>query len=119
MDPIGFGLEGWDASGVFRATEIDRPDCPISGDGDFVGLGTFNGPAQLGALAVGSDTLEPCVAQQLYRFAVGRTELDTHDSTLVTRVAAESAADGGLDMLAFITGYVGAEAFRYRREESP
>ncbi|MBX7081652.1 MAG: DUF1592 domain-containing protein [Nannocystaceae bacterium] len=119
MDPIGFGLEAYDASGVFRATELDRPDCPISGDGDFVGLGTFNGPAQLAALAVGSDTLQPCVAQQLYRFAVGRTTLDAHDTKLLERVATESSAEGGLDMLAFITGYVGSDAFRYRREESP
>ncbi|HWB82414.1 MAG TPA: DUF1592 domain-containing protein [Nannocystaceae bacterium] len=119
MDPIGFGLENYDASGVFRTTDLDRPECVIAGDGDFVGLGTFNGPAQLAALAVESDGLEPCVAQQLYRFAVGRTELDVHDGTLVQRVADESSVDGQLDMLAFITGYVGAEAFRYRREESP
>ncbi len=118
MDPIGFGLEAYDASGVFRATELDRPECVISGDGDFVGLGTFNGPAQLAALAVGSDALQPCVAQQLYRFAVGRTTLDAHDEALLERVAAESVADGGLDMLGFISGYVGSEAFRYRREEA-
>ncbi len=119
MDPIGFGLEAYDASGVFRANDLERPDCPIDGDGEFVGLGTFNGPAELAALAVESDGLETCVAQQLYRFAVGRTELDLHDATLVDRVVAESSGDGGLDMLAFITGYVGAEAFRYRREEAP
>jgi Protein of unknown function (DUF1588)/Protein of unknown function (DUF1592)/Protein of unknown function (DUF1595)/Protein of unknown function (DUF1587)/Protein of unknown function (DUF1585) len=119
MDPIGFGLEAYDASGVFRATELDRPECEISGDGEFVGVGTFNGPAELAELAVSSPELEGCVAQQLYRFAVGRTALDEHDAALIERVVGETNSEGGLDMLAFISVYVGSEAFRYRREEAP
>jgi hypothetical protein len=115
MDPIGFGLEAYDASGVFRTTELDRPDCPISGDGEFVGLGTFNGPAQLATLAVESGRVEACVAKQLYRFAVGRFELDEHDDAMIERLV--DASEGGFDLLAFVTQYVSADAFRYRREE--
>ena len=117
MDPIGFGLEQYDASGAFRSAEADRPECTIPGDGDFVGVGTFNGPAELAALAVESGLVEACVARQLYRFAVGRTELDEHDEAFLARLVADASTEDGMHMLPWITEYVSSEAFRYRREE--
>ena len=116
MDPIGFGLENYDPTGRYRETEIDRPDCPIDGDGDFIGLGAFNGPDELADLAVASGKVEACVAKQLYRFAVGRMELDEHDQALIDRVVTDTS-EGGLELGSFITGYVTSEAFRFRREE--
>jgi hypothetical protein len=117
MDPIGFGLENYDASGAFRETDIDRPDCVIDGQGEFAGVGTFSGPAELGALAVESGAVEACVARQLYRFAVGRTELDEHDDAFLARLVEDSSTEDGMHMLPWITEYVSSEAFRYRREE--
>ena len=117
MDPIGFGLERYDASGAYRTAEADRPECTIPGDGDFVGVGAFNGPAELAALAVESGLVEACVARQLYRFAVGRTTLDEHDEVLLERLVQEAGGTGGLELAAFIRAYVGSDAFRYRREE--
>lgn len=117
MDPIGFGLEQYDASGAFRSAEADRPECTIPGDGDFVGVGTFNGPAELAALAVESGLVEACVARQLYRFAVGRTELDEHDEAFLERLVQEGGGEGGLELVTFLRAYVGSDAFRYRREE--
>jgi hypothetical protein len=117
MDPIGFGLENYDASGAYRTTDLDRPECVIDGQGDFAGVGPFEGPAGLGRLAVESGMVEACVARQLYRFAVGRTELDEHDEAFIDRLVEATSADGGLQMLPWITQYVGSEAFRYRREE--
>ncbi len=117
MDPIGFGLESYDATGAFRATEVDRPECTIDGEGDFVGLGTFNGPAELAALAVESGLVEDCVAKQLYRFAIGRTELDDHDEALLERIVADASTDEGLELFALVSEYVSSEAFRHRREE--
>jgi hypothetical protein len=123
MDPIGFGLEAYDASGAVRQTELGRPECTIDGDGEFVGLAsgdvTFNGPAELARIAVDSGLVEACVAKQLYRFAVGRTELDEHDEALLERLVAEVGGAGAFDMLGFIEQYVASDAFRYRREESP
>jgi hypothetical protein len=117
MDPIGFGLEQYDASGAFRTAEADRPECTIPGDGDFVGVGTFNGPAELAALAIESGLVEACVARQLYRFAVGRTVLDEHDEVFLERLVREGGAAGGLELVPFIAAYVASDAFRYRREE--
>ncbi len=118
MDPIGFGLEAYDASGAFRTAEADRPECTIPGDGDFAGVGTFNGPAQLADLALQSGMVEDCVARQLYRFAVGRTELDDHDEVFLERLVADGSGADGLSMMEFIGAYVASDAFRYRREES-
>jgi len=117
MDPIGFGLEAFDATGRFRETEPERPDCPIDGEGEFVGLGTFNGPAELADLAVESGKVEACVARQLYRFAVGRFELDEHDFALLERAVEEASDENGLRLDAFITSYVSSAAFRFRRDE--
>jgi hypothetical protein len=117
MDPIGFGLENYDASGAYRTTDLDRPECVIDGQGEFAGVGPFEGPAGLGQLAVESGMVEACVARQLYRFAVGRTELDEHDEAFIDRLVDATSAAGGLQMLPWITEYVGSEAFRYRREE--
>lgn len=118
MDPIGFGLENYDATGAFRTTDIDRPDCEIDGEGDFVGVGTFNGPAELAALALESGFVEDCVAKQLYRFAIGRTELDDHDEALLERIVADATTDDGLELFALVSEYVQSEAFRHRREEA-
>ncbi len=116
MDPIGFGLENYAPNGQYRATELDRPECVIDGQGTFEGIGTFQGPSGLVDLAMQSGLVEECVAKQLYRFAVGRMELDEHDYALLERVVAETST-GGLRMDAFITSYVTSEAFRFRREE--
>ena len=117
MDLIGFGLERYDATGAFRTIEPDRPDCVLTGEGDFVGVGTFNGPAELAELAVESGLVEACVSLQLYRFAIGRTELDNHDRALLQRLVADSSGDDGLALGAFISQYVASEAFRHRRIE--
>ena len=81
-DPIGFGLENYDRTGAYRAAERDNPQCTISGDGEVVGLGTFNGPAELAALITGSGNMESCVVMQLYRMALGRRETAGDMSTL-------------------------------------
>ncbi len=118
MDPIGFGLENFNAFGQPRATEKGNPMCKISGDGELLGVGTFNGPAELGKLMSDAGLLEPCLVQQLYRFAVGRTDLDTNDMTLVG-----SITDGLKDTKAtlkiddLMVDLVSSEPFRHRREE--
>ena len=116
MDPIGFGLEQYDASGAFRDVESGKPQCEIDGKGNVSGVGEFNGPAELGELAVESGLVERCVATQLYRFSVGRLELDDFDQTLIDRVVEN--AGGEFRMHDFILDYVGSDAFRFRREET-
>lgn len=118
MDPIGFGLERYDAAGRYRETEPNRPDCPIDGSGVFDGVGNFNGPSELADLMLKAGGVDNCVAEQLYRYAVGRTELDFRDHGLIDRLVGESSADGGMRLDQFVLDFVTSDAIRYRREEA-
>ncbi len=118
MDPIGFGLERYDAAGRYRETEPNRPECVLDGNGVFDGVGNFNGPAELSDLMMKAGGVDQCVAEQLYRYAVGRTELDYRDAALLERLVSESSADGGLRLDQFIKDFVTSDAIRYRREET-
>lgn len=114
MDPIGFGLEQYDASGALRDEEPGKPECELSGDGNFVGEGAFNGPKELGEMAVESGLVEACASQMLYRYATGHFELDEHDEALIERVLEDQ--DGTFELFGFVEAYVSSEAFRHRRE---
>ncbi|MCH9685720.1 MAG: DUF1592 domain-containing protein [Deltaproteobacteria bacterium] len=115
MDPIGFGLEQYDREGRFRTTEPDSPQCSISGDGELVGVAPFNGPAELSGLLVDNSLIQSCVAQQLYRFALGR-EVEFDDMPLVLEMADElTEGDGRFDTL--LATLVAHPAFALRREE--
>ncbi len=117
MDPIGFGLEAYDAAGRLRATQPNRPDCPIDGEGTFEGVGSFNGPAELADLMLKAGGVEECVATQLYRYASGRTELDSHDTRIVGDLVAGASKGGGLQLGQLMLDYATSDAFRYRRDE--
>ncbi len=117
MDPIGFGLEAYDAAGRFRATQPNRPDCPIDGEGTFEGVGSFNGPAQLADLMLEAGGVEQCVATQLYRYASGRVELDGRDEAIVTQLVTAASPKGSLELYRFMLDYATSDAFRYRRDE--
>jgi len=115
MDFIGFGLENYDSAGRYRTHDLDAPECTIDGEGELVGYGTFNGPAGLAQLLVDNELLHGCVAQQLYRFALGR-ELDTEDlpfvNTLITNFP-----EHGYRFDELVLDIVSEQAFSYRREE--
>jgi hypothetical protein len=114
MDPLGFGLENYDAEGRFRTTEPDAPECVISGEGEMAGVGTFNGPGELGELLIQSGQLEPCLVKQLFSSAWGR-QPTADDAAYVDAVTTEFKSDGRFDQL--ILDFVSNEAFGYRREE--
>src|SRR5262245_50729958 len=98
MDPIGFGLENYDASGRWRDTELiefegsgrrGRPttrtiDIPIDGKGEIAGLAnsTFSEPRTIGRLLADSRACQECVAKQLFRFAFGRVETPADRETI-------------------------------------
>lgn len=124
IDPIGFGLEAYGPQGRFRAFEVDDPDtpddeseCPIDGQGELVGVGAFSGPAELADLALQAGYLDSCLQQQLYRFLVGRYELNAADIGVINDVAAE-LGDGDFTFSDLLLQYVGGEAFGYRQEDA-
>lgn len=70
MDPIGLGLENFDAIGAFRDKESGLA---VDARGDLDGA-PFIGAGDLGALVAMQPTLAPCLARQIYRHGTGHTE---------------------------------------------
>ncbi len=70
MDPIGFGLENYDAVGSYR--ELDN-GLAIDASGDLEGT-EFGGAVQLGRAVSEHEDFPGCVALQFYRFGTGQPE---------------------------------------------
>ncbi|MDA1314727.1 MAG: DUF1592 domain-containing protein [Acidobacteria bacterium] len=93
IDPIGFGLERFDAIGARRETfqlqfvaprpaggdgerEVKTVDLDIDPAGYVAGLpaSEFTSPSQLGAVLAKSEQCQECVVKQYFRYAFGRME---------------------------------------------
>jgi len=127
MDPVGFGLENYDSSGVYREYEPDRPDCPIDGKGTLDGIGEFTGPAELANLMIEAGGVDECVATQFVRYAIGRYALTDYEWSLIERVVPaaqgveQDGAEEGTGELKFydlMLELVSSDSFRHRREEA-
>jgi hypothetical protein len=93
IDPIGFGLERFDAIGqrrdqqtiTFFPTRENRnqrevtAQVPIDPKGIVAGIpnSEFSSPKELGALLAANDECQRCVVRQLFRYAFGRREVPT------------------------------------------
>jgi hypothetical protein len=114
MDPIGFGLEGFDIAGRARAHDDGKPQCLIDGTGALPGAGAFRGPRELSERLIASGQLEPCVVKQVLGFALGRpvgADEQGLVDTLLTRWRGE-----GRSLQALLVEYIGSEAFALRKE---
>ena len=104
MDPIGFGLENYDAVGRWRdkeAIEFETSgpkgkattrtiELPIDGKGEIAGLANsaFSEPRAIGRLLGESRACQECVVKQLFRYAFGRVETAADRETVRSAVAA-------------------------------
>lgn len=101
MDPIGFGLENYDAVGGWRDKEtVDVPsgfgearrskpvEVDITASGEIAGLAnsTFSDTRALGRVLASSTICQDCVAKQVFRYAFGRPETSADRATM-TRVS--------------------------------
>jgi hypothetical protein len=122
MDPIGFGLENYDAIGRFR-TEDEGSS--IDGLGELKSTrdanGVFHGARELGDKLAKSREVSECMARQWFRFALGRFERDV-DACAVQRLADEFVRAGS-DLRVLPELLVTSDAFLTRRaldaEEAP
>ena len=111
MDPMGRGLEQYDAIGRF----LDGADA----DGALVGTdvdGAFQGGAELSARLAESAQVRDCVARQWFRFALGRPENEQLDERSLGAI--DAAFDGG-DLRELIVSLTLTDAFRFRPLEEP
>jgi hypothetical protein len=84
MDPLGFGLENFDAVGAWRTMD---GKFPIDATGVLPGGGTFNGPDELrGVLADQREVFARCLTTKLLTYALGRG-LERYDTRAVKAIA--------------------------------
>jgi len=114
MDPIGFGLENFDAIGRWRLTE-EGSGARVDASGTLPDGKTFEGVTGLRPLLKGDARLSECITHQVLTYALGRglTEADTCAVADITR---QAEAHGGRwqDLIIAITR---SEPFTHRRGE--
>lgn len=112
MDPVGFALERFDATGALRSRDLGRP---IDTHGRLVDGTPVNGPAQLRAAIVRrSDAYRENVAGRLLSYALGRT-LDHRDMPTVRSIDAYAAAHGRR-FSGYVLGIVNSVPFQMRQD---
>jgi len=114
IDPLGFALENFDATGKFRVLDSGSPVDPSGALADGT---TFNGPVEFRkALLSHQDAFLDNMTVKLLTYALGRG-VETYDMPAVRRIIREAAA-ADYRWSALITGIVKSMPFQMRRAES-
>ena len=111
LDPLGFGLENFDAIGGYRwqDNKINIDASGVLPDGS-----KFNGPAELRqVLLEKSDLFRKCLAEKLLTYALGRG-LEYYDKCLLDQVG-EKVRSNGDKFSALVTAIVESDAFQKRK----
>jgi hypothetical protein len=114
MDPIGFGLENYDAIGRWRTEDEGKP---INAAGKLPsGIG-FEGPAELQrALLSNPEVVVNAFTQKLLTYALGRP-VEYFDMPTVRGIVAE-AADNDYRFSSIVFGIINSTPFNMRRAGS-
>ena len=114
LDPIGFGLENFDAIGRWRDRD-DNGDA-IDAAGELPGGERFSGPKDLKAIiAARGDDLARNLLEKLLAYALGR-RLEGYDEIVVDDLMQEIAGDG-YRMQTLVNAVVSSYPFTHRRIE--
>ena len=113
MDPIGFGLEGFDPVGKARTTDANGY---VIDDSDVFFDTAFSGPAGLASVLKEQESLSSCMAERIGGLGLGRG-LDygvVGDTCTISDVVVRTSEQGGSwrDLIATI---VQTDAFQMRR----
>jgi hypothetical protein len=112
LDPIGFGLENFDAIGQWRSQ--DRNGTPIDATGELPGGKLFSGPKDLKTIIAGrGDALARNLVEKLMAYALGR-RLEGYDEIVVDNLMSEISKDG-YRMQTLIEGVITSYPFTHRR----
>ncbi len=113
MDPLGFGLENYDAIGRWRTEDGGQP---IDASGTLPGGQSFDHPAQLRRVLEGRlPEFTRCLTEKLLTYALGR-RLELYDRRTVRAIAAKLASSGG-GLQTLVQEIAQSLPFRSRRGE--
>ncbi len=111
MDPLGFGLENFDATGGWRTKD---GDAAVDSSGTLPGNVSFNGPAQLKAILKTKKTLfVHCLTEKMMTYALGRG-IEHYDRCNIDAMV-KTVAQNDYKFSALINAIVESEPFRKRR----
>jgi hypothetical protein len=112
LDPIGFGLENFDAIGRWR--DRDSNGKPIDAAGELPGGERFSRPKDLKTIIAGrTDALSRNLVEKLLAYGLGR-RLEGYDEIVVDNMMHEVANDG-YRMQTLIKGVITSYPFTNRR----
>ncbi len=110
MDPLGFGLENYDATGVWRTND---GNADVDATGDLPDGRQFTGPKELRAILLErSDDFRRCFTERLMTYSLGRG-LEFYDECALQAIVQSGKADGDR-VSAYVLGIVHSTAFRQR-----
>jgi hypothetical protein len=111
MDPIGFGLENFDAIGRWRERD---GNFPVDASGTLPDGRSFNGPQELNAiLAANRDAFTQGLTEKMMIYALGRG-LEPDDRPAI-RTIARQVAQSEYRISAVVLGIVNSVAFQQRK----
>jgi hypothetical protein len=111
MDPIGFGLENYDAIGQWRTTDNGEP---VDASGRLNTGETFSGAIQLESILKNDARVPRAIVKYLASYALGR-ELNADDQCTVDALTTAWKTEDQNRMSALVLRVAGMDAMRVRR----
>jgi hypothetical protein len=112
MDPLGFALENFDATGAWRDND---GKFPIDASGKLANGTAFSGPRQLKEILKGDKKFVRSITQKMLTYALGRG-LERYDKCVVDAISAKVGKEGNR-FSSLITAIVTSDPFLKRRPE--
>jgi len=113
MDPLGFGLENFDAIGAYRTTENGLA---IDSSGILDGA-PFKNARELSRVIAENPKFAQCLTRMVFRHAAGHLESKGEEGSLIA--VYESFVASGHDFKKLVTAVVSSDAFRYAKAATP
>ncbi len=113
LDPPGFGLENYDAVGMWRDMENE---VVIDASGSVAPIGAFSGPIEMVQKIANAPETHACFAEHWMTFAYGRA-LETADNCTIAEVE-RSFAESGYNIPQLLLSLTQTDAFLYLPQEA-
>jgi hypothetical protein len=114
MDPIGLGLENYDAIGAYRTMDGTNA---IDAGGELPTGELFTGPKELAALLAADPNFARCLTEKLYTYALGRApdRAPEHLDGPMLVALATRLSEAGYSFSELVAGIVTSPTFLNRR----
>jgi len=115
IDPLGLGLENYDAIGAYRTMDSGSP---VDSSGVYPGGTAFSSAAELSKLIAKDPRYPACVTKQLLTYAAGRSFSASDSMAYVQALAARATSGGAGQWRSLISMVASSDAFRTNRPEA-